>query len=158
IDPDRAIAVVEQTVRLSASLNDPLLHARTELLAGATRLLFDSWRMADWDICASASATIQRLSDAGAPAYHRMVYAHLRMARGDYADALKDLEAGIPQGNDSPSTMVHFVALSGKTLALLYSGRLGELAHLLRAGRASAEKSGNEPWFFLIREAWLRTA
>ncbi len=54
--------------------------------------------------------------------------------------------------------MVHFVALSGKTLALLLSGRLGELAQLLRAGREIAEKNGNEPSVFVSREAWLRTA
>ncbi len=33
IDPDRAMAAIEQAVRLSATLGDPLLHARTELLA-----------------------------------------------------------------------------------------------------------------------------
>jgi hypothetical protein len=49
-------------------------------------------------------------------------------------------------------------ALSAKTLALLWSGRLGELVHLLRAGRDIAEKNDNQPWLFVFREAWLRTA
>ncbi len=157
IDPDRGIAAIEQAAHLSANLDDPLLHARTELLAAATRLMFDTWRMKDWEICESATATIRRLSDAGPPAYHKMIYAHLQMARGDYAEALETFEAGMPKENESTSTMAHFVALSGKTLALLHLGRLGELAQLLRTGRGTAEKNGNEPWFFVFHEAWLRT-
>ena len=69
----------------------------------------------------------------------------------------RTLEAGIPKENESTSPVVHFLAFSGKTLALLYSGRLGELVQLLRAGREIAEKNGNEPWLFVFREAWLRT-
>src|SRR5262245_12311023 len=157
IDPDRAMAASEQAVYLSANLNDPLMHARTELLAAYVRLMFDIWRMEDGDVCASASDTIHRLSDAGAPAFDRMVYAHVQVLRGHYAEALENLEAGIPKENESTSPVVHFLAFSGKTLALLLSGRLGELVHLLRAGREIAEKNGNEPWLFLFREAWLRT-
>jgi tetratricopeptide (TPR) repeat protein len=53
--------------------------------------------------------------------------------------------------------MVHFFALSGKTVALLLSGRLGELMRLLRAATEQTEKNGNDPWVFIFREAWLRT-
>src|SRR5262249_45392059 len=53
--------------------------------------------------------------------------------------------------------MAHFFALSGKTLALLHSGRLGDLIRTLRSGRETAEKNGNAPWLFLFREASLRT-
>ena len=87
-----------------------------------------------------------------------MIYAHVQILRGDYAEALKNLEAGIPSENESTSGVVHFLAFSGKLLALLFSGRLGELVQLLRAGRENAEKNGNEPWLFIFREAWLRTA
>jgi DNA-binding winged helix-turn-helix (wHTH) protein/tetratricopeptide (TPR) repeat protein len=155
IDPDRAIAAIEQAVHLSATLRDPLQHARTELLAAYVRLTFDTWRMKDGESCASASETIHRLSDAGLSAFDRVIYAHVRILRGDYADALKNLEAGIPQENESASGVVHFLAFSGKALALLLSGRLGELVQLLRAGRETAEKNGNEPWLFVFREAWL---
>jgi tetratricopeptide (TPR) repeat protein len=79
------------------------------------------------------------------------------MLRGDYAEALENAEAGIPKENESTSGVVHFLALSGKTLALLHSGRLGELVQLLRSGREIAEKNGNEPWLFVLREAWLHT-
>jgi tetratricopeptide (TPR) repeat protein len=158
LDPDRGIAAIEQAVRLSATLDDPLLHARTELLAAGIRIAYDTWRTQDWEICASANEAIHRLSDAGPPAFDRVVYAHLQVLRGDYAEALETLEAGIPTENESTSIMVPMFALSGRTLALLHWGRLGELLQLLRSGRAIAEKNGNEPWLFVFREAWLRTA
>jgi DNA-binding winged helix-turn-helix (wHTH) protein/tetratricopeptide (TPR) repeat protein len=157
IDPDRGMAASAQAVQLSATLDDPLQHARTELLAAYVRLTFDTWRMKDAEVCASASETIHRLSDAGPPAFDRMLYAHVQVLRGDYAEALGNLEAGTPKENESTSPVVHFLAFSGKTLALLLSGRLGELVQLLRAGREVAEKNGNEPWLFVFREAWLHT-
>jgi DNA-binding winged helix-turn-helix (wHTH) protein/tetratricopeptide (TPR) repeat protein len=158
IDPGRGMAAVEEAVHLSANLDDPLLHARTELLAAYIRLTFDTWQTKDWEISASASETIHRLSEAGPPAFDRVIYAHLQVLRGDYTEALKNLEAAIPNENESTSGVVHFLALSGKTLMLLLSGRLGELVQLLRAGREIAEENGNEPWFFVSREAWLHTA
>jgi tetratricopeptide (TPR) repeat protein len=97
------------------------------------------------------------LGDAGLPAYHRLVYALLQMARGDYLEGVATLESGTPEENESTTTMAHFVALSGRTLALLHSGRLGELAQLLRTARDTAEKNDNEAWFFVFREAWLHT-
>ncbi len=158
LDPDRGIAAIERAVRLSATLDDPLLHARTELLAAGIRLTYDTWRTEDWEICASASETIHRLSNAGPPAFDRVVYAHLQVLRGDYTDALETLEASIPKEDESTSIMVPMFALSGRMLALMYSGRLGELLRLLRAGRDIADKNVNEPWLFVSREAWLRTA
>jgi hypothetical protein len=158
IDPGRGMAAIEQAVHLSANLDDPLQHARTELLAAYVRLTFDTWRMKDWEISAAASETIYRLSETGPPAFDRVIYAHLQSLRGDYTRALKNLEAGIPNENESTSGVVHFLALSAKTLGLLLSGRLGELVQLLRAGREIAETNGNEPWLFVSREAWLRTA
>jgi DNA-binding winged helix-turn-helix (wHTH) protein/tetratricopeptide (TPR) repeat protein len=158
IDPDRGIVAIEEAVRLSGTVDDPLLRARTQVAAACTRLMFDTWRTADWEICAAAIEAIHRLSDAGPPAEFRMAYAHLQVARGEYAQALENLDAAGPTENTSTSTMGHFVALSARTLALLHSGRLGELAQLLRAGRDIAEENGNEPWLFAFREAWLRTA
>jgi DNA-binding winged helix-turn-helix (wHTH) protein/tetratricopeptide (TPR) repeat protein len=157
LDPDRGIAAIEQAVRLSATLDDPLLHARTELLAAGIRLTYDAWRTEDWERSAAASETIHRLSDAGPPAFDRVIYAHLQVLRGEYANALESIE-GIPNEDDSTSIMVPMFALSGKMLALLFAGRLGELVQVLRAGRETAEANGNEPWLFVSREAWLRTA
>ena len=158
LDPDRGIAAIEQAVRLSATLDDPLLHARTELLAAGIRLTYDAWRTQDWEICASAIEKIRGLTKGDLPAFDRVAYAHLRVLRGEYAEALKNLEAGIPKENDPTSIMVPMFALSVRTYALLCLGRLGELAQLLREGREIAEQNGNEPWLFVSREAWLHTA
>ncbi len=157
LDPDRGIAAIEQAVRLSAQLDDPLLHARTELLAAGIRLAYDTWRTQDWETCVSAMETIHRLRDGGPPTFDRVVYAHLQVLRGDYAEALGNLAAGTSTENEATSIMVPMFTLSAKTLALLFSGRLGELVQLLRAGREIAETNGNEPWLVVSRQAWLRT-
>lgn len=157
LDPDRGIAAIEEAVRLSATLDDPLLHARTELLAAGIRIAYDTWRSKDWETCAAASETIQRVSEAPPVAFDRVIHAHLQVLRGNYADALETLDASIPTQNESTSIVVPMFALSAKTLALLYSGRLGELVRLLRTGRDLAEANGNDPWLFVSREAWLRT-
>ena len=156
IDPDRGIAAAEEAVALSAGLGDPRLHARTELLAAGSRLLYDTWRGDDWQTCESARRTLEALSPAGVPDYHRMIYAHLQMLQGHYEEALASLEAGIPKANEPTSLMVHMFALSGTTVAQLLSGRFGELLRIIRAGREMAEKNGNDPWIFVFREAWLR--
>jgi len=85
-----------------------------------------------------------------------MIYAHLQMLQGHYAEALTSLEAGIPKMNEPTSLMVHLFALSGKTVALLRSGQLGELMRIIRSGKEMAEKNGNDPWLYVFREAWLR--
>src|SRR5215470_13647605 len=157
IDPDQGIAAVEQAAQLSAGCDDPLLHACTEILAGSTRLWYDGWREADWARCASARERIHSLSAAGLPQYHRMIYAHLEVLQGNYSDALRELEEGIPTVNEPTSMMVNFFALSGMTLALLFSGRWGDLMRLVRTGKEIAERNGNAPWLFTFREAWLRT-
>ena len=158
IDPDRGIAAIEEAVALSAGLGDPVLHGRTELLAAGSKLLYDTWRREDWEICESARRALQETSPAGLPSYHRMIYAHLLMLQGHYPEALASLEAGIPKANEPMSLMVHLFALSGKTVALLHSGELGELLRIIRAGREMAQKNGNDPWLFVFREAWLRCA
>ena len=158
LDPDRGIAAVEQAVRLSATMNDPLLHARTELLAAGIRLTYDAWSTKDVERCASAGETIRRVSDAGPSAFDRVIHAHVQVLRGDYAGALESVEADIPTGDESTSIMVPMFALSGKMLVLLFVGRLGELMQMVRTGRDVAEANGNEPWLFVSREAWLRTA
>src|SRR4030095_6041907 len=103
----------------------------------------DTWRSEDWEICASANETIHRLSDAAPPAFDAVAYAQLQVLRGHYEEPLGSLEADIPQESESTSIMVPMFALSVRTLALLHTGRLGELAHLLRAGRDTAETNGN---------------
>jgi tetratricopeptide (TPR) repeat protein len=160
IDPDRGIAAIEEAELLGAGLGDPLLHAHTRLLAAGSRLMYDTWRKKDWETSASAREDIDRQSDAGLLPYHRVIYAHLQLLQGDYTEALRTLDPGISSMNKPASLMAYFFVLSGRTLALLFSGQFGELMRIIRAVTEMAEKNGNDPWLpwlFSFREAWLRT-
>jgi hypothetical protein len=156
IDPDRGIAAVEEDERLSAALPDALQHEHVRFLAAGSRLMYDTWRNDDWEICASAREAIQRLG-VGLPAYHQVIYAHLQLLQGHYAESLENLDFGIPNLREPTSLMAYFFLLSGRTLALLHSGRFGELMQIIRTGTQMAEKNGTDPWLFGFREAWLRT-
>jgi tetratricopeptide (TPR) repeat protein len=157
IDPDRGIAAIERAVNISAGIADPVLHARSQMLAACTRLLYDTWRREDAERCAVANQTLRGLGIAGLPAYHEMLYGHVQSLAGNYDEALRIAETGVPGTNQPSNLMAFFFALSGKTVALLHSGRFGELQNVVRAGVAMAEKNGNVPWLFMLREAWLRT-
>jgi tetratricopeptide (TPR) repeat protein len=85
-----------------------------------------------------------------------MIYAYVQVLQGNYREAFEIFEAGIPKIYDTTSMIAHFFALSGKTVALLRVGQLGEVLRIVRAGREQAQKNGSDPWLFNFREAWLR--
>jgi len=89
----------------------------------------------------------------GAPVWF---YAHVQVLQGNYGEAFEIFEGGIPNIHEPTSMIAHFFALSGKTVALLRVGQLGEVLRIVRAGREQAEKNGSDPWLFNFREAWLR--
>jgi DNA-binding winged helix-turn-helix (wHTH) protein len=157
IDPDQGLAAMEQAVQVSRSAADPVLLARTQMLAASYRLLYDTWRKEDADLCASAHTTLRNLGDSDMPPFHKMIYAHVQVLQGNYREAFEVFEAGLPKMDQATSLMTHFFALSGKTIGLLRVGQLGEVLRIVRAGRDMAEKNGNDPWLFNFREAWLRT-
>jgi DNA-binding winged helix-turn-helix (wHTH) protein/tetratricopeptide (TPR) repeat protein len=157
IDPDRGLAAMAEAERVSRMLGDPVLLARTQMLAAGIRLIYDAWSKEDADLCASAHRALTALNDSATPPYHKMIYAHVQALQGDYQEAFETFEAGIAKVGTTTSLMANFFALSGKTVALLRLGRFGELWQLLQAGKQMAEKNGNEPWLFNFREAWLRT-
>jgi DNA-binding winged helix-turn-helix (wHTH) protein/tetratricopeptide (TPR) repeat protein len=157
IDPDRGLAAIDQAAQVSRGLDDPLLLARTEMLAAAVRLLYRGWREEDADLCASAWQTLRRLGDSGTPPYHQMMYAYVQALQGRYQEAIETFESFIPKMGETASLMAYFFALTGKIVALLRLGRLGEVLHFVRAHRAAAEEDGYDPWLFNFREIWLRT-
>jgi len=157
IEPERGIAAIDEAVRVCGSLNDPLLLARTQMLAAGIRLLYDTWRKEDAELCASAYQTILSLGESGTPSYHKMIYAHIQALQGNYAEAFEILEARIPTLRDATTLMANFFATSGKTVALLRLGRFGEVLTIVRAGKELAHKNEDDPWLFNFREAWLRT-
>jgi DNA-binding winged helix-turn-helix (wHTH) protein/tetratricopeptide (TPR) repeat protein len=156
IDPDRGIAAVDRAVEVSRQMDDPLLLARTQRLAATVRLIYDAWRNEDAALCASTHDTIRRLGGDESPSYHRMMYGHVLALQGCYATALEIFEEGLAPSKRPVDAIVHFFALSGRTVALLRTGRLGEALRIVRAGQEMAAKNGNDPWLFNFREAWLR--
>jgi len=154
IDVDRAVAVVEQADRVSASLDEPMLQARTEMLAACARLYYHTWRSEDAELYSSARQSVERLSGGQFPEMH---YAHLHPLQGNYQEALKIAEDGILKISGTTNTVAYLLALGAKTVALMHLGRLGEALQVMRSAILKAEKNGNDPWVLKIREAWLRT-
>jgi len=154
IDVDRAVEAAEQADQISASLNDPILRARTQILAPCARLYYHSWRSRDAELYTAAKETIDRLTGGLYPEMH---YAHLHPLQGRYREALRIAEDGILKISETSNTVAYLLTLGAKAVALMHLGRLGEALYLLRAAIERAEKNGNDPWVLKIREAWLRT-
>jgi hypothetical protein len=187
IDGDKGIAVCDRAVRACDSVEDPLLVARTQMLAATLRLGYDEWRKGDAEICASTRQTIRSLSDVDRPSYQEIWDAHLLSLQGQSREALRVSEAGISKyyevwdpdrrilpgergealstvdrqtfGTDQATTLAGYIlALSAKSIALMYLGEFGLALDVLQAARARAEKNGSNAWIFILREAALRIA
>ena len=156
IDPDRGIAAISRAVEVAQSMQDPVLLARTQMLAAGSRLLYDCWREQDVALCESAHKQLGGLGDTDSPPFHNMIYAYVQALQGNYVEALEIFEKGIPKLDQATSLMEHFFALSGKTVTLMRVGRLGEVLQIVRSAKEMAEKNGNDPWLFNFREAWVR--
>src|SRR5260370_7710803 len=84
-----------------------------------------------------------------------MKYAYGQVSQGNYGEGFEIFEEGLPKMDHTTNLMTHFFALSGKTIALLRVGQLGEVLRIVRAGIEMAEKNGNDPCLFTFPEAWL---
>jgi DNA-binding winged helix-turn-helix (wHTH) protein/tetratricopeptide (TPR) repeat protein len=156
LDPDRAIAVLQDAAKASVRLDDPAMQARIELLAACNRLLYDTWRVEDVRVCESASRIVRDSRDTTTPGFDRMFYAHVQSMQGDCVAALENADAGIPRHEEGIDVMVHLFALSAKILALVQVGRFGEALQIIRSNQQMADRNGSDPWLFSYREAWLR--
>jgi len=157
IDPDQGLASMDRAVQVSKDCADSVLLARTQVLASAGRLFYDKWSSEEVDLCMSGYQTLCNLGDGDTPALHKMFYAQVQVLQGNYEEAFTIFAAVSPQMDYRTNLLAHFFNLSGKTVALLRVGRLGEVLQLIRTGREIAERNGNDPWLFDLREAWLRT-
>ena len=156
VDPDQGLAGMDQAVKMSMDIDDPLLLASTQMLAASCRLVFDTWCQKDADLCASSYETLRRLGVLDMGPYQQAIYAHVLTLQGSYREALEIFEIGIARIDHRISVRAHFGALSGKTLALLRLGQLGVL-RITRAGRELAEENLARSWLLGFREAWVRT-
>jgi len=147
---------MDQAVQTSKSVGDPLPLARAQMLAAACRLVFDKWRQHDAELCASAHQTLCRLDDPSADPYQQMTYAHILTLQGRYREALQIFDAGVSRTDHAVSLIPHFGALSGKTMALLRMGHLGDVLRITRAARESMDENRARAWLLSFREAWVR--
>ncbi len=157
IDPGQGLAALDQAVQTSKVVDDPLLMARTQMGAAGSRLVFDTWSREDADLCTSAHETMVRLGASGEDHFQQIVYAHALILQGNYQEALEICETGISWMNHGISQIAHFGALSGKTLALLRMGKLGEVFRITQVGKEMVEENLARSWALALREAWLRT-
>jgi len=109
IDPKQGMAAIDRAVKVSESLGDPLILARTYMLAAGIRLVYDRWSKEDAERCAAAYQTICDLGEAGPPSYHIMMYAHVQALQGKYQEAFKIFEAGSPSMDDSTALIATFL-------------------------------------------------
>jgi DNA-binding winged helix-turn-helix (wHTH) protein/tetratricopeptide (TPR) repeat protein len=157
LDPDRAIAVLHDAVRASASLDDRPMQARIELFAAGMRLLYDMWRVDDAHVSDAAYRVIRDAGDGAAAGFERMFYAHLQSLQGECTEALENARAAIPRHQEPVDAVVHVFALSAQILALLQLGRFGQALQVIRSSQQTTKRNGSDPWLFSYREAWLRT-
>jgi len=155
IDPDQGIATVEEALKVSMSVNDPIRLAGAQMLAAGCRLVFDAWSQTDANLYTSSCETLLRHS--GLDAYQRIVYAHILVLKGNYREALESCEGSVSRMGHGMSLMAYYGALSAKTSALLLMGQLGKALQITQAGRASPDENLARYWLLSFREAWLRT-
>jgi DNA-binding winged helix-turn-helix (wHTH) protein/tetratricopeptide (TPR) repeat protein len=151
LDPDRGNRISQQALEVSKGLADPLLVARTQLAATSLRLLYDSWRKEDEEVCVRAQDTIRRL---GASSVQSDVfYIVVQAVQASYPAALEQAEALIAT---TTNPIMYVLGVTAKSLTLLPWGRFGEVLRLVRTATELAEKNGEDPWIHIYCEAWLR--
>jgi DNA-binding winged helix-turn-helix (wHTH) protein len=156
-DPDACVAVCERAEEICTTYPDPLLHARARLLAACWRVVNNGWNAEDARICAESREAIRKIKGTDLPAYYEILYAHVQSIQGEYLEACKTADAGIPASVETHSLVVYLSALSSKTLALLHLGSWGELRRVAETAIRMAVENGNEPWEGVFRAilAWL---
>jgi len=157
LDPDRAIAVLQDAANASVALGDSGTRERVRVLAAGTRLLYDAWDADDIRVCDAAHRAVRGAEDTTFDGFDEMVYAHVQALRGESHAALRAAEAGIPKSHEAIGVMVHLFALSAQIVALLQLGRFGDALRIIRTSQETAQKNGSDPWLFNYREVWLRT-
>src|SRR5882757_9570926 len=162
IGPEEGVAALEEAVKISMSVNDPPRLALTQMLATGFRLVFDSWSQTHAELCTSAYETLLGLYPAELDPYQRVVYAHILMLKGKYAEALDLCESSESEASASGvgqvvNFLAHFGALSAKIIILLRTGHLGKVLQITKAGRTSPDENLSLYWLLTLREAWLRT-
>ncbi len=156
-DPDACVTFCERAVKVCSTHDDPLLQARTEMLAGTWHIITNGWSKQQADRCAAARQKIGELLGPEKPAYYEILYAHVQALRGEYRDAYEIARAGLEKAAETHSLVVYLSCLSSLALALMHLGWWGELRGAVESGIELADKNGNQPWrgLFAAMLGWL---
>jgi tetratricopeptide (TPR) repeat protein len=156
-DPDACVTVCERAVRVCGSHDDPLLQARTEMLAGTWQIITNGWSKQQADRCAAARKKIAEALGPEKPAYYEILYAHVLALHGEYRNAYEIARSGLERAAETRSLVVYLSSLSSLALALMHLGWWGELRGAVESGMELAEKNGNQPWraLFAAMLGWL---
>ncbi len=156
-DPDACVTFCERAVQVCATHGDPLLQARTEMLAGTWHIITNGWSKQQADRCVAARQKIGELLGPEKPAYYEILYAHVQALRGEYRDAYEIARSGLEKAAETHSLVVYLSCLSSLALALTHLGWWGELRGAVESGIELAEKNGNQPWrgLFAAMLGWL---
>jgi tetratricopeptide (TPR) repeat protein len=156
-DPDACVTVCERAVRVCGLHDDPLLQARTEMLAGTWQIITNGWSKQQADRCAAARTKIAEVLGPQKPAYYEILYAHVQALHGEYRDAYEIARSGLERAAETRSLVVYLSSLSSLALALMHLGWWGELRGAVESGMELAEKNGNQPWraLFAGMLGWL---
>ena len=122
--------------------------------------MFDSWSQTDAELCTSAYETLLALYPAELDPYQRVVYAHILMLKGKYAEALDLCERSVSEASASGvgqvvNFLAHFGALSARIIVLFRTGQLGKVLQITKSGRASPDENLSLYWLLTLREAML---
>ena len=156
-DPDACVTVCERAVRVCGMHDDPLLQARTDMLAGTWQIITNGWSKQQADRCAAARKRIAEALGPEKPAYSEILYAHVQALHGEYRDAYEIARSGLERAAETRSLVVYLSSLSSLALALMHLGWWGELRGAVESGMELAEKNGNQPWraLFAAMLGWL---
>ena len=160
IGPEEGVAALDEALKISMSCNDPPRLALIQMLATGFRLVFDSWSQTHAELCTSAYETLLALYPAELDPYQRVVYAHILMLKGKYAEALDLCERSVSEASASGvgqvvNFLAHFGALSAKIIILFRTGQLGKVLQITKSGRASPDENLSLYWLLTLREAML---
>ena len=133
-DPDACVTVCERAVRVCGMHDDPLLQARTEMLAGTWQIITNGWSRQQADRCAAARAKIAEVLGPQKPAYYEILYAHVQALHGEYRDAYEIARSGLERAAETRSLVVYLSSLSSLALALMHLGWWGELLGAVESG------------------------
>jgi len=152
LDPDRAVAVMEQAVQVSRDVADDLARVRPRFMAAVWRLLYSSWTDADWETCASLSGAVHAGNGGQLTEQDEMFWLYVQCLRGETA---RVAEASGARMLEASTLMGYLGAVGARCVALLLRGEFVEVVRIIREARARAKGNGYDPWLLVFREAWL---